>query len=37
MCVSLIDTCGAIVTAPAHLCLRITLGYQFALARHAAG
>lgn len=37
VCVSLLDTCGAIMTAPAHLCLRIALGYWSALVRHVAG
>lgn len=37
MCVSLVNTCGAIMTAPLHLCLRIALGYQSVLVRHVAG
>lgn len=37
MCVSLVDTCGAIMTGLGHLCLRITLGYRSALVRHVAG
>jgi len=35
--VSLVDTCGAIMTAVADLCLRVTLGNWFALVRHVAG
>lgn len=37
VCISPLDTCGAIMTAPAHLCPRIALGYQSVLVRHAAG
>ena len=37
VCVSLVDTCGAIMTAPAHLSSRIALGYRPALVRHVAG
>lgn len=37
MCVPIVDTCGAIMTALAHLCLRIAPGYWCALVRHVAG
>lgn len=37
VCVSLLDTCGAIMTALAHRCLRIAQGYRSVLVRHAAG